>query len=241
MSNAAETAATEFSAARRAAAWGVHFYTALGLPLAVLACYGLAQNDAVLFFMAQIVACFVDATDGTMARRVKVKEVVPEFNGRKLDDIIDFLNFAFIPVLGLMVLDIFPQGYEWLACIPLMASGYGFCQEAAKTEDSFVGFPSYWNILLLYLYVLDTSPWSAVGSVVLFSILVFVPIHYIYPTRTEWMKPVTVGVGYIWALTMTIVAFNVHAEWAYPVSLVSLVYPAYYTVISLIHHHRVTQ
>ena len=74
---------TAYTPTRKAMAWDVHFYTALGLPLAVVACYGLVQKDAVVFFMAQIVACFIDATDGTMARPVNVKEVTPDFNGRK--------------------------------------------------------------------------------------------------------------------------------------------------------------
>ena len=44
--------------------------------------------------------------------------------------------------------------------MPLLASGYGFCQTAAKTKDHFfTGFPSYWNIVVLYLYVLDWPTW----------------------------------------------------------------------------------
>ncbi len=233
------TEAITYSTAARAKAWFVHFYTALGLPLAVLTLYGAHEGDAVLFFIASIVACFVDATDGTMARRYDVKHVTPTFNGRKLDDIIDFLNFAFLPCIGMLAFQIFPAGFEWVVVIPLMASGYGFCQEAAKTEESFVGFPSYWNIVLLYLYVLHTNQWAAVGSVVLFSVLIFVPVHYIYPTRTVWLKKVTIGAGSMWALVMTVIAFNVHASWAYPVAVASMIYPSYYFIVSFMHHQQV--
>src|ERR1043165_1101811 len=36
-----------------------------------------------------------------------------------------------------------------------LASAYGFSQTNAKTDDGFfLGFPSYWNIVAFYLYVL---------------------------------------------------------------------------------------
>ena len=54
---------------RKTMAWGVHLYTALGLPLAFMASVALAQGDARLFFIVLWVACFVDATDGTMPAR----------------------------------------------------------------------------------------------------------------------------------------------------------------------------
>ena len=43
----------------------------------------------------------------------------------------------------------------WLLWLPLLASAYGFSQVNAKTPDGFfLGFPSYWNIIAFYLYVL---------------------------------------------------------------------------------------
>ena len=36
---------------------------------------------------------------------------------------------------------------------------YGFCRTDAKTADHFfTGFPSYWNIVAFYLYVLGWPP-----------------------------------------------------------------------------------
>ena len=45
-----------------------------------------------------LVACLVDATDGTLARRLRVKELLPNFDGAKLDDLIDFLTFTSLPL-----------------------------------------------------------------------------------------------------------------------------------------------
>ena len=48
-------------------------------------------------FLLMVVATVVDATDGTLARKVRIKEAVPSFDGRRLDDIIDFLTYTFLP------------------------------------------------------------------------------------------------------------------------------------------------
>jgi phosphatidylcholine synthase len=227
------------SPTRRALAWGVHAYTACGLPLALLATVALFNDHIEGFFLALCAAVFVDATDGAMARAIRVREVLPEFDGRKLDDLIDFTTFAFLPAAAIVRFGLFPEGWEAAAAIPLMASGYGFCQDRAKTDDSFVGFPSYWNIILLYLVVLRTDPWINLGVITALAVLVFVPIHYIYPTKTKLLRPVTIAGGAVWAALMVAVAIDVSAAWAPTIALLSLVYPAYYIVLSLIHDHQV--
>ena len=53
---------------------------------------------------------------------------------------------------------------EWVLVVALVASAYGFCQMPAKTTDGyFVGFPSYWNIVAFYLYVLQMPGWLRRG------------------------------------------------------------------------------
>ena len=229
-----------YSRSHKAAAWGVHIYTALGLPLAFMATFFLFAEDARMFFVTMCIAVFVDATDGTMARRIGVAQVTPDFDGRRLDDIVDFLTFAFLPSLALAALKMFPEGYEVMAIAPLLASGYGFCQERAKTEDSFVGFPSYWNIGVLYLFLLDFGPWVNLATILFFSALVFVPFHYVYPTKTKRLKKVTVGGGALWAAVMTWLAFNAGEPWTRDVALLSSIYPLYYFALSAVHHmeHR---
>ena len=241
MSDQPESSPVAHSKARKAAAWGVHAYTAIGLPLAFIGAIALARGDAKLFFLLDMAAVFVDATDGTMARAVKVREVVPQFDGRRLDDIVDFLTFAFLPALALPAFKMLPEGFEYFAIFPLLASGYGFCQERAKTSESFVGFPSYWNIVLLYLYVLESAPWTNLGVSLALSVLVFVPIHYLYPTKTRLLKKTTIGLGSIWALALIAIGFNLEASWVREAALVTLAYPLYYVVVSLVNHFRITR
>lgn len=231
----------EFSRSRRLAAWGVHAYTAMGLPLALLSVLSLIDGKVELFWALNGTAVLVDATDGALARTVRVKEVLPAFDGRKLDDIVDFITFTFLPCVAIVMLGMFPEGLEAAAAAPLLASGYGFCQDRAKTEDAFVGFPSYWNLGVLYLFLLQTDPWVNLATILVFSVLVFVPIYYVYPTRTQLLKPVTVLGGYAWAATLMVLCLNPTAAWAKTVTVASLVYPIYYFVLSGVHHVRVTR
>lgn len=227
--------------ARRIAAWSVHAYTALGLPLAFLASVALHQDDVRAFFLALCAAVFVDATDGFLARAARVRERVPEFDGRRLDDIVDFITFAFLPALAIARFGLFPEGFEGLAVVPLLASAYGFCQDRAKTDESFVGFPSYWNIGVLYLVALDAGPWINLAVVLAFSVLVFVPVHYVYPTRTRLLRPVTVALGYVWGLLMIVLSVDVTAPWARTLAVGSLFYPAYYFALSAVNHRRIVR
>src|SRR5947207_1644234 len=123
-------------------AWGVHLYTAWGL----LAAAGIAillagqHPDADAFrwaFVLMQAATLVDSTDGMLARRIRVKEVVPGFDGRRLDDLIDFLDYTCLPLLLIWRADLLPGGQAWWLFVPLLASAYGFCQVTVKTADGY--------------------------------------------------------------------------------------------------------
>src|SRR5436190_23138753 len=103
----------------------------------------------------------VDATDGTLARAARVKQLIPRFDGDRLEDIIDYANYVIVPCFFLLYANVLPrQDAAWIAALPLIASAYGFCQREAKTADHyFLGFPSYWNIIVFYVFVLQTPRW----------------------------------------------------------------------------------
>ena len=93
-------------------------------------------------------------------------------------------------------------------CLPLLASAYGFCQKEAKTSDNFfLGFPSYWNIIAFYLYVLQSPPWINAFAILLLSILVFVPIKYIYPSRSPYFRALTNSLGSLWGLAVLAIIY----------------------------------
>src|SRR4029079_7616768 len=97
----------------------------------------------------------VDATDGLLARRLRVYERTPGVNGAKLDDIVDYLCYVFVPALMVWRAPLVPA--DWVvpvAAAMLLSSAYGFNRGDAKTSDHFfTGFPSYWNIVVFYLFL----------------------------------------------------------------------------------------
>jgi phosphatidylcholine synthase len=220
-------------------AWGVHFYTALGLVaaagMAVLIVRGgdEAYRDA---FALMVVATLIDATDGTLARRVKVKAALPGFDGRRLDDLIDFLTFTSLPLLLVWRAGLLPGGWEACLLLALLASAYGFSQVEAKTPDGyFLGFPSYWNIVAFYLYALRPMPgWLSVSMVVVPALLTFVPSRYLYPTQRGRLNLLTNALGVPWLGLLAAVLWYLPADpdRAWWLALVSLYYPAYYLLVS---------
>src|SRR5690606_9711530 len=106
-------------------------------------------------FLWLLAAVAVDATDGPLARRCHVQTRAPKTSGRKIDDIVDYLSFTFVPLLLVWRMDWLPLGsaasWIWVAP-PLIASLFGFASTEAKHEEEgfFGGFPSYWNIVAFY-------------------------------------------------------------------------------------------
>ena len=129
------------------------------------------------------VALFVDGFDGTLARRVRIKETLPNFDGALLDNLVDYFTYAIVPAYFLYQANLLPADFRLLAVAAmLLASAYQFCQADAKTDDHyFKGFPDYWNILVLYMFLLNSNPQINLAIMLLCVILVFVPIHYFIP------------------------------------------------------------
>ena len=128
-----------------------------------------------------LVALFIDSIDGALARRARVSEVVPNIDGRRLDDVVDYLNYVIVPVFLMVWIGALPA---WLAAAPVLASAYGFSQQDAKTDDDFfLGWPSYWNVVALYAWQLEMRPAVATAWVLFFSAAILVPLKYIYPSK----------------------------------------------------------
>lgn len=217
------------------AAWLVHFYTASGVVLAFLATRAVIAEDyraAMFWLYVQVV---VDATDGMLARRAQVLQRLPWFNGAKLDDIIDYLTYVFIPALIVWRAGLVPE--RWMLIVVsamLLSSAYGFNRTDAKTSDHFfTGFPSYWNIVAFYLLVAGWPGGINAAILLGFAVAVFVPIRYIYPSRTMVWRPATVVLGIAWGVLLMLMLSDYPAV-SRVMFWISLVYPVYYVVLSVI-------
>jgi len=220
-------------------AWLVHAYTATGAVLAFLATKATTTGNFRAAFLWQFAAVLVDATDGLLARSVRVHERLPHFSGQKLDDLVDYLTFVFVPVVIVWQAALVPATWTLVvAAAMLLSSLYGFVSEDAKTPDHFfTGFPSYWNIVVLYLAVLGLSPALNAVILLILSALVFIRIGYIYPTRMETARTLTLALGSVWGLMMLLLILQMPAPQR-SIAWASLFFPAYYTVLSLMLHAR---
>ncbi len=226
-----------FSLGRYVAAWAVHAYTASGTVAGFLVLQAAFDKQAGRAFLWMLIAVLIDATDGALARAVHIKQVLPWFDGSKLDDIVDYFTFVIAPVVFLFQMQLLPStGTLFFVACPLLASGYGFCQAAAKTPDFFfTGFPSYWNIIAFYLYLGGLPPWENGACICALSLAVFVPIRYIYPSRTVQFRHVTNVLGYGWVGVLFVLLYQFPAPSGWLV-LFSLYYPLYYTGLSFYLH-----
>lgn len=221
--------------------WIAHAYTATGTVWAFLATAMTFSGDFRAAFIFLVVATFVDSTDGVLARAFNVKERIPFFDGALLDNIIDYMTFVFIPALIIWRAELLPAAAAFPVCAAiLMSSAYGFAHAGAKVDVGdhfFTGFPSYWNIVAVYLYILRPDPMISAVLLVALAILVFVPIRYIYPSRTRTFQGVTLFLGATWAAIFTWMIFRLPATDG-PWTALSLVFPAWYVGLSLYLHGR---
>ena len=216
-------------------AWLAHLYTASSAVIALLATISIFEYRFREAFLWLALAIIVDSSDGVLARAARVKQRLPWFNGAKLDDIVDYLTYVFVPALLVWRSLLVPASWTIpVASAMLLSSGYGFNREDAKTSDHFfTGFPSYWNIVVFYLFVLHASQTLNAIILLILAVLVFVPIRYLYPSRTRQWRPLTIVLGLVWGVMLLFMLWELPA--VSPILLWgSLLFPAYYVVLSLV-------
>ena len=220
-------------------AWLVHLYTASGALFAFFSLNLVVQDRYREAFFWLALSVLVDSTDGVLARRVGVSSRLPWFNGDTLDNIVDYLTYVFVPAVIVWYAALVPD--QWGIVAPgamLFSSLYGFSREDAKTADHFfTGFPSYWNIVVFYLYLAGWSPVVNAAVLIVLAILVFVPLRYVYPSRTPVLRTLTIGLGIMWGVLMIVMLWRMPAVPAV-IFWLSLIFPVYYAVLSLVLDRR---
>jgi phosphatidylcholine synthase len=217
------------------AAWLVHLYTATGTALAMLTVIAVIEGDTVRALWLGLAAMVVDGTDGMLARHLEVKRWIPWFDGALLDNIVDYLTYAFTPMVLLWSTGYLGEGTSAtvLAVMPLLASAYQFCRVDAKTDDHlFLGFPSYWNVVAFYVIVLDLGPTAVAVLLLVCAALVFIPVGYVYPSRTDTLRGLTLALTTVWLVSYAVLLNQLPSP--DPIWLtVSLAYVVYYVALSL--------
>lgn len=213
----------------------VHLYTASGAVLTLLIVVSAFQGETVRALWLMLLTLAIDSTDGLLARRLRVSEALPHFDGALLDNIVDYMTYVLAPMLVLWSGGFLPEGSMGVvvAALPLLASSYQFCRVDAKTDDHFfLGFPSYFNVVAFYAIVFGLSPVATSAVLVVCSVMVFVPIRYVYPTRTVAFRKLSLLLTGLWLLSYAAILLQLPEP--DPIVLAySLLYLLYYFGLSL--------
>jgi phosphatidylcholine synthase len=205
--------------------------------IGLLALVAAAEHRVRDMFALMVITCFIDATDGTLARRFDVLRTTPRFDGRKLDDVVDYLTFVFVPMF-FAYQEMVPAGWGWVCAVVLLASLYAFCRrDEPGAKASFTGFPSYWNVLVLYLYLLRVPPHAVALVLLLFTGLVFTPVVYVSPFRPPILGTLNTVLVVIWLFCIGLIFWSFDAPDPRAV-YVSLVYPLFHGWVSNYVHFR---
>ena len=187
----------------------VHLFTTSGVLLSFFALVASIEQNLELVFFYLAFALFVDGIDGSLARMVDVKKHTPHINGENLDNIIDYLNYVFVPVFVIYSLDFVPADLEIISAFIILAvSCYTFANSNIKTSDFyFSGFPALWNIVILYFYILDTDPFINFLTICFLAILTFIPIKYLHPFRVKKFRQLSLSILAVWMITTVIILY----------------------------------
>ena len=225
---------------RHIAGWLVHVFTASGAFVGLLALLAIYQGRLLTSFWLMGGTIVIDAVDGMFARWIGVKTAVPRIDGALLDNIVDFFTYTIIPSFFLLVVPLVPEVSRIICVIAItLSSAYQFTQVDAKTKDHFFkGFPSYWNIVVLYLFFWQMNPWINCLIILLLALLSFVPIKYVYPSRLDYLTRST-SLRFAMLLATLIWGFaTAGLLWVYPKTnhflvFLSMGYLILYVAISL--------
>ncbi len=218
----------------------VHLYTASSLLFVILAVQWLLEGRYQLALLGMAVTVLIDATDGALARRYRVAQTAPRIDGALLDNIVDFVSYVFLPLVFLLHAGLLLQPAWVFATLLACSSAYGFSRTSAKQSDEgfFVGFPSYWNVVVYYAFVLDLSPALTTVLVVCLSLLVFTDVRFLYVSRLRRGRLLHFALGGAWGAAAVTTLFLEPGPLRTALIAGSLGYVTFYTAHSIILDRR---
>jgi phosphatidylcholine synthase len=197
-----QTSHQDSSLTRRAAAFSVHIFTALGAGIALIALLEAVREHWAAMFAWLGVALVVDALDGPIARRLDVARVLPNWSGDVLDLVVDFVTYVFVPAYAIAA-----SGLLLPPASPLLGGGIAvsgalyFADRRMKSADNhFRGFPGLWNVAAFYLFLLHPPPAVSSLGVVVLIVSTFLPFHVIHPMRVVRLRWLTLPLIAVWAV-----------------------------------------
>ena len=188
----------------------VHFLTGSGIIFSFLALVSVIEGYKLQTFMFLGVALIIDIIDGTLARRYKIDVIFPNIDGKTLDTIIDYINYILIPCIMLYKFNYLPQNFSLIIPIVILCiSLYSYINiKLIDASFSYLGFPSIWNIILLYLEILSFNKWINLLIIIFFVFLKFVPFKVLHPMRFPKLKKTNIALLFGTIFTSLVLLIN---------------------------------
>lgn len=231
---------SNFNIIQKSLAWSVHIFTASGILSGFMAILAIDEKDWRIAMFWLIICLFIDGIDGTFARLFKVKEVLPNMDGKSIDYVIDFATYAIIPAYFFYSTDLVEETWRLpLTFLILMVSAIYYGKEGmVEDEQYFVGFPVLWNMAVFYLvFVFQFDSLGNALMVILLSILHFVPFKAAYPSRSKQFKKMNIAVTIVAISTMILIVF-LYPERNFWMSLIMVFSLGYFTVLAILETYK---
>jgi phosphatidylcholine synthase len=201
---------------KRAAAFSVHVFTALGAGLALIALLEAVREHWAAMFAWLGAALVVDALDGPIARRLDVAHLQPNWSGEVLDLVVDFVTYVFVPAYAITASGLLlPPTAALLGVGIAMSGALYFADRRMKSEDNhFRGFPGLWNVAAFYLFLLHPPPAISSLGVIVLIVSTFLPFQVLHPVRVErlrWLTLSLIAVGAVLGVVTLANDFDVGA------------------------------
>jgi phosphatidylcholine synthase len=186
----------------RALAFSVHIFTAAGAAFALAALVYAVAAQWTAMFLCLGIALIIDGIDGTIARHVKVVEVLPRWSGDVLDLIVDFVTYVFVPAYAIAAGGFLPAPFALPAGAIIVITGalYFADREMKLAGNYFRGFPALWNAVAFYLFLLKPAPWLAVLIIVALAVLTFTSLRFLHPVRVRRFRAVNIAALLVWSV-----------------------------------------
>lgn len=183
--------------------FAIHLLTASGAALALLAIMAVADGNWRGAFTWLGVALIVDGIDGPLARRYRVRERLPKWDGAALDFVIDYTTYVFVPAIIVAQAFGLPNLLGALTGILVAMTGalYFADTRMKQPDNSFRGFPAGWNMAVFVIFVFLPPPPVTVAIIVLLCVLTFMPVNFVHPVRVVKWRTATLSLLALWSVS----------------------------------------
>jgi phosphatidylcholine synthase len=178
----------------------IHLFTAAGAAAGFMALAAAFRGQFTVMFFWLGAALLIDGVDGTFARIARVEDTAPQYDGKVLDLVVDYLNYVVTPAAGIWRSGLMPDDIALgLGLLIMVASSLYFADRRMKMADHFFrGFPALWNVVALYLFVFQPPALACAAIIVVLCGLMFLRIPFAHPMRVRAFRALSVAFTVVW-------------------------------------------